>query len=68
MERCTDKENIPLKICINSQVNLWMISLKVKGNVYGKLKKLTMVTGTIIACMERESSHGLMGRNTQVRF
>jgi len=45
-----------------------MISLKVKGNVYGKLKKLIMVTGTIIACMERESSHGLMGRNTQVRI
>jgi len=44
-----------------------MISLKVKANAYGKLKKLTMVTGTIIACMERESSHGLMGRNTQVK-
>jgi len=44
-----------------------MISLKEKGNAYGKLKRLTMVTGSTIECMGRESSHGQMGRNTQVR-
>lgn len=44
-----------------------MISLKEKENVYGKLKKLTTVIGTITACMEMENSHGLMGRNILVR-
>jgi len=44
-----------------------MISSKEKANVSGKHKKHTMDNGTIIACTGKESSHGQMGRNIQVR-